>query len=231
VNNAKIVAIDGPAGSGKSTVARRVANELGFLYLDTGAIYRSVALAAIRRRVDFQDGNKLGTLARQLRIRFVAADPMPRVVLDDEDVSTAIRSAQVASAASAISAHVEVRDALLEQQRLLAHSDEHRGTVLEGRDIGTVVFPQAEHKFFLHASVEERAQRRCLELRARGEDNDIGQVAADIRERDQRDMQRAHAPLRQADDAIEIDSTKLSIDQVVQRIVAVVQGTSAPPLH
>jgi cytidylate kinase len=214
-----IVAIDGPAGAGKSTAARRLASRLGFAMVDTGAIYRAVALAASRDGIAFDDDARLAQLLPRLRIRF---EPAPgsgqRVLLDGEDVSAAIRTAPISLGASAVSARPVVRDALLGLQRRLAIAEGNRGAVLEGRDIGTVVFPDAEAKFFLTASAEERARRRHAELRARGEDVPFETVLAEQVQRDRDDSQRAVAPLRPADDALQVDTTGLSLEAVVERL-------------
>jgi cytidylate kinase len=199
-----VIAIDGPAGAGKSTVARAVAAELGFTYLDTGALYRAVALAALRR------GRPAAEVAAEVRI-----EVGDRVRLDGEDVTGAIRTPEVSEAASQAAAEPEVRAALLDQQRrLLAHGD----WVAEGRDIGSVVAPEAELKVFLTASPEERARRRAAELGA-----DAATVLADQTLRDERDRSRAHAPLQAAPGAVELDTTGLSLEQVVERVVALVR--------
>jgi CMP/dCMP kinase len=216
-----VVAIDGPAGAGKTTVTRRVAAELGYPLVDTGALYRSVALAAGRRGIDFTDLPALGELARALAgraaIRFApGAGVEQRVLLDGEDVSELIRTQQIGQGASTVSAVPEVRAALLDMQRAAGAEG---GVVLEGRDVGTVVFPDAEAKFFLTASAEVRARRRFEELRARGTPADLEQVRSEVTERDRRDSERAVAPLRQADDAVLVDSSELAIDEVVRRIV------------
>lgn len=214
-----VVAIDGPAGSGKSTVARKVAEALGFTLVDTGAIYRCVALAAKERSVSWDDGPSLGDLAAELRIRFERAGLGGRIWLDGRDVSTAIRTPEVSQGASRVSAHPRVRAALLDTQRALGQEG---GVVLEGRDIGTVVFPDAEIKVFLDAPVEERARRRYVELSERGTPEPFEQTLAELIERDKRDRNREVAPLRAADDATVVDTGGLSIDQVVARIVALV---------
>jgi CMP/dCMP kinase len=191
-----IVAIDGPAGAGKSTVARAVARALGYTYLDSGAMYRAVALAALRGKED----------VAALDIRLVNGI----VCLDDEDVSQLIRTPEVSQRASEVAADPSVRQALVGKQRaLLAEGD----WVAEGRDIGTVVAPDAELKVYLTAAPEERARRRAAEL---GEP--VEQVLADMRARDERDTTREHSPLRAADDAVELDTTGLSVDQVVEKI-------------
>ncbi len=209
---APVIAIDGPAGAGKSSVARALAGRLGFFLLDTGAIYRAVALSAARAGVAFSDGAKLGEVARALPIRF---DEAGRVWLGAEDVSQAIRTPEMSQGASTVSAHPAVRDALLDLQRQLAA----RGRcVVEGRDIGTVVLPDAPVKIFLTASAEVRARRRYDELRARGADVDYDATLAEVRVRDERDTNRAVAPLKQAADAILVDSSGLAFDEVLARL-------------
>jgi cytidylate kinase len=216
------VAIDGPAGAGKSTVSRRVADELGYVLLDTGALYRAVALASERAGVPWDDGAGVGEVARGIAsrdaLRFeLVPGQASRVLLDGEDISTAIRTQAMGQGASRVSALPEVRAALLDMQRRAAVGG---GVVLEGRDIGTVVLPDAEAKFFLTASVEVRARRRLLELESRGEHPALENVVREVKERDERDSTRAAAPLRQAEDAVPVDSSSLSIDDVVGTIVA-----------
>jgi cytidylate kinase len=203
-----VIAIDGPAGAGKSTVARGVAAEIGFTYLDSGAMYRCVALAALRGRVDIDDGDALGALAEGLAIDFDGR----RVLLDGDDVSEEIRAAQVSAAASRVSVHPRVREAMVARQRQLIAAGNY---VAEGRDIGTVVSPDAPLKVFLTASDEERAQRRAAET---GED--FQAVLAAQRQRDARDTEREHGALRAAADAVELDTTGLSIEEVIVRVVA-----------
>jgi cytidylate kinase len=203
-----VIAIDGPAGAGKSTVARGVADALGFTYLDSGAMYRCVALAGLRRGADLDDGAALAAIARRLDIRL-----QPGLVeLDGEDVTAAIRTPEVAAAASRISVHPQVREAIVDRQRALIAGG---GYVAEGRDIGTVVSPDAPLKVFLTATDQERARRRAAET---GES--LGRVADDQRERDARDRERAHGALRPADDAVELDTTGLSVPEVIERVVA-----------
>jgi cytidylate kinase len=214
---AEVVAIDGPAGAGKSTVARALADRLGFFLLDTGAIYRSVALAAVRGGVALSDGPALGGLAASLDIRF-AAD---RVLVDGEDVSQAIRTPEISQGASTVSAHPEVRAALLELQRRIAAGGR---CVVEGRDIGTVVLPWAPVKFFLTATPEVRARRRYDELVARGAQVDLAATLAELRARDERDERRAVAPLRQADDAELLDTSDLRLEEVVEHKVRAVRA-------
>lgn len=213
-----VVAIDGPAGAGKSTAARRVAERLEYTLVDTGAMYRAVALEATERGLSYDDGAALGALARGLDLRFEPGpDGAPRLVLDGIDRSEAIRTPAISAAASQVSRHPEVRDALLGLQRKVGAEG---GVVLEGRDIGTVVFPDAEVKVFLTASAEERARRRVAELEAKGHDVDYESTLDQIRSRDALDEGREVAPLKPAADAVHLDSTALGIDEVVERIVA-----------
>ncbi|AKU91536.1 (d)CMP kinase [Vulgatibacter incomptus] len=218
-----LVAIDGPAGAGKSTVSRLVAERLGFTLVDTGAIYRTVALAASRAGIAFDDDDGLGRLLESLplELRQVQGGGQA-VLLGGEDVSKEIRTPAISLGASAVSARPVVRSGLLELQRRLARSAE-AGAVLEGRDIGTVVFPDADAKFFLTASAEARARRRYDELVAKGEKVGFDEVLADQEKRDRSDMERPIAPLRPADDAVRIDSTSMSKDEVVDTIVAEVR--------
>jgi CMP/dCMP kinase len=204
-----VIAIDGPAGAGKSTVARGVADALGFTYLDSGAMYRSVALAARRSGVDLDDAAATSRLARGLEIGFDG----PRVLLAGDDVTAAIREPEVTRAASRVSVHAGVRDALVQRQRELIAGGHY---VAEGRDIGTVVSPDSPLKIFLNASDGERARRRAAET---GEA--YGDVLAAQAERDNRDREREHGALRAADDAVELDTTGVGIEEVVSRVVAI----------
>jgi CMP/dCMP kinase len=210
------IAIDGPAGAGKSTVSKRVAEALGFTLVDTGAIYRVVALQAHRSGVAWDDDAKLGPIADVLPIRFEMKSGKNHVFLGKEDVSEAIRTPEMSMGASKVSARPVVRAKLLELQRRLAGQG---GAVLEGRDIGTVVCPDAPVKIYLDASPEERARRRWKELTAKGNAPSFEEVLADQVKRDAQDSQREVAPLKPARDARVLDSTKLSIDQVVEQIV------------
>lgn len=224
-----IVAIDGPAGAGKSTVARRLADALGYVLVDTGAMYRAVALAATRASVAWSDGEGVASLARGIvgaHALSFARDPRlgVRVRLSGEDISEAIRTPQIAQGASTVSAHPAVRSALLDLQR---QAGESGGVVLEGRDIGTVVFPQAEVKFFLTASAECRAKRRHEELVAKGQTVTLEETLAEVRERDARDEGRAVAPLKQATDAVLVDSTAMSIDETVKSMLTRVEAAAA----
>ena len=207
-----VIAIDGPAGAGKSTVARAVAAALGFTYLDSGAMYRCVALAAVERGVDLDDPEEMGTLADSLEIALDGE----RVGLDGEDVSAAIREPAVTEAASRVSVHPPVRDALVAKQRRLIDRGRY---VAEGRDIGTVVSPEAPLKVFLTASAEERARRRAAETGA-----DEAETLVAQRQRDARDEGREHSALRPAGDAVEIDTTGLGLSEVVEKVVELARG-------
>jgi cytidylate kinase len=226
-----IVAIDGPAGAGKSTVAKRVAQTLGYLLVDTDALYRSIALSATRRTIDFDDVERVGELAEELarsgavRLRR-DSEGVARVELDGEDVSGFIRTPEISQGASKVSAVPRVRDALLEMQRAAGRTG---GVVLEGRDIGSVVFPEAEVKVFLTASVEERAKRRLAELVRAGTPTDLEVVKGEVVERDRRDSTRPIAPLVRAKDAVVVDSSTLTVDAVVDSIVALVRRAENEP--
>ena len=215
-----IIAIDGPSGAGKSTLSKLLAQRLGYIHLDTGAMYRCVALAAMTQGIDPGDQERLGTLAQQLKIEFVHTPTGDLVLLDGQDVSTAIRTPEVSLLTSKVSAALQVRAALVALQRRLGASG---GVVLEGRDIGTVVFPQAQVKFFLSATAAERGQRRYDELIAKGAKVSLPQTISEVAARDLADSEREHAPLLQADDAVVIDSTYLSIDEVLTTMVDIVQ--------
>jgi cytidylate kinase len=206
-----VIAIDGPAGAGKSTVARAVAAEIGFTYLDSGAMYRCVALAALQGAADLDDGDAVGALAEGLEIDFKGQ----RVLLDGENVSEKIREPHVSAAASQVSVHPRVRAAMVERQRQLIVAGRY---VAEGRDIGTVVSPDSPLKIFLTASDEERARRRAAEI---GEP--VEEVLQAQRQRDARDTEREHGALRAAEDAVELDTTGFSLNEVVARVVALVR--------
>ena len=218
------IAIDGPAGSGKSTISKRLARTLGYKLVDTGAIYRCVALAANDRGISDTDPDQLRTLTAALAIDFCWDGETNRVRLDGEDVTERIRAPEISDAASRYSSVATVREELLGLQRSLAGAG---GAVLEGRDIGTVVCPEAPVKFFLDASVSERARRRALELEQNGLSMSLEQVEADIRQRDRRDAERDVAPLKAAADAIKIDSTNKDIDEVVGCMLAVIRERQA----
>ena len=221
-----IVSIDGPAGSGKSTVARALAERLGFHYLDTGAMYRAVALSAIRAGASFDDHDRLESVASSVQIEFEheGDSPLPtRVLLDGEDVSAAIRTPEIDAAVSLVARIPAVRSAMVAQQRRTASS---AGLVAEGRDIGTVVFPDATLKVFLTASEEERGRRRHLELMQRGEVVQEQAVREGIADRDQADSNRATSPLKPAEDSILVDTTGLSVEEVIESIARLVEDRS-----
>ena len=214
-----ILAIDGPAGAGKSTVARELARRLGFTIIDTGAIYRAVALAAQRAGIDWEDDAALGRLLDGPGFRLAFADET-RVLLNEDDVTEAIRTPEISRGASVVSARAVVRKKLLGLQRELGRRAP-RGAVLEGRDIGTVVFPDADVKFFLTASDQARAARRQSELREKGLAVDVSEVLADQRRRDRDDTERAIAPLKPAPDAIVVDTTDMDLGQVVEECLRI----------
>lgn len=207
-----IVAIDGPAGAGKSTIARQLARRLGYVYIDSGAMYRAVALFAHRAGTSWDDAEGLTALAETLQFRFEPDGERPRLLVNDEDVSDAIRSSEISRGASEVSRWPGVRVALVMRQQELGAAG---GVVMEGRDIGTVVFPQAGLKIYLTATPEERARRRAQELRGRGEHVEEADVLADVVARDERDMRREHSPLRQAEDAVEFVTDGLTQAQVL----------------
>jgi cytidylate kinase len=213
-----IIAIDGPAGAGKSTLARRLADRLGFTYIDSGAMYRAVALWAVRQRLDFSDAHRLEQLALAAQIELAAGSR--RVQLNGEDVTEAIRTAEVAQAASIVATLAGVRRALVEKQREMAARS---SAVMEGRDIGSVVFPGADVKIFLDAEPAERVRRRFDDGHPKSEALEREALAAQIRERDERDRTRTEAPLVQAPDAVYIDSTGLTIEQTEETVLKVVR--------
>jgi|SRR5271165_376679 len=217
------IAIDGPAGSGKSTVARRVAELLGYLYLDSGAMYRAVALKALRHNIPLEDEAALESLARETHIELKSPTPEQegaglknRVFLDGHEVSFEIRTGEVAQAASQLATIAGVRQVLVSEQQ---RAGEGGGVVMEGRDIGTVVFPGAELKIFLDASTETRAERRLKERQEKGEQLTIGEVLEELRERDKRDRERKVSPLIRAADAVLLDNTAMGIEETARLIV------------
>lgn len=208
-----IVAIDGPSGAGKSTITRRLAHLFSYVCIDTGAMYRALALAVKRAGLSPDDGERIIELCRCAELSFRVENGISRIILNGEDVADLIRTPEISTLTSAIAGRKDVRELLLEKQREMGAGG---GVILEGRDIGTVVFPDADVKFFLSATAEERGHRRFLELQARGEQVDLESTVAEVMARDRQDEGRDHAPLCQAHDAIAIDSTALSIDEVVE---------------
>jgi cytidylate kinase len=217
-----IIAIDGPAGAGKSTLAKRVAEKLGFVYINSGAMYRTIALWALRLGIDPGDMHKLEQLAKEAKIELPRGDD--RVLLNGEDVTVEIRRPEVGKAASKVSAIAGVRRALLALQRAMA---EHDSVVMEGRDIGSVVFPNAQVKIFLDADPKERARRRALELQEQGHTTELHVVAGEIEERDRRDRKRSEAPLVQAPDAELVDTTGLTLEEVEHAILRIVRARTS----
>tara|TARA_Y100000815_G_scaffold224335_1_gene211564 strand:+ start:1304 stop:1960 length:657 start_codon:yes stop_codon:yes gene_type:complete len=211
-----IVAIDGPAATGKSTSAKLVAQKLGFTYMDTGAMYRCVTLSVLRNHIALADEEALQLLIQEMDIHFDKTDDKLVVRLDKEDVSTLIRKPEVTSHVSAVSALPQVRNHMVAIQR---KSAKNQDCVIEGRDIGTIVFPKADVKFFLVADDFVRAKRRQLDLKAIGEEKTIDELVEEIRRRDRFDSERSHSPLKKADDAIEVDTSQLTIDEQVDFMV------------
>lgn len=215
------IAIDGPSGAGKSTLAKRLAQELGFLYVDTGAIYRTVGLAAHRRGADPSDAAEMETILPQLAITMgYGEDGLQHMYLNGEDVTGAIRENEISACASKAASLPMVRDFLMEMQRRTAREHD---VIMDGRDIGTVVLPQADLKIFLTAAPEARAQRRYRELLERGQQADFDQVLQEVIERDRRDMERETAPLRQAQDAVLADTTELDLEGSFQLLLKIIR--------
>ncbi len=216
MNKKLLITIDGPAGAGKTTVSRALADQLGYRYIDTGALYRGVALAVQSRDIDPRNDAELESLCRELKLDFMRNDMGVRLLSNGEDISDHIRTPEITMLASAVSARPVVRHYLLDLQRKLGKA---KAAVFEGRDLGTVVFPEADVKFFLNASTRERAERRFNELQTNSSQT-LAEVERDIQQRDKNDSTRAVAPLKPARDAIVIDSTNLTVSQVVERMLS-----------
>ena len=215
----KVIAIDGPAGAGKSTTAKLLAERLGFYYLDTGAMYRALTYFALKNGISPSDGEKLAAAARKLHFEFDYQDGFSRILINSVDVSTEIRTPEVTAHVSEVSAHKMVREAIVAKQRELGK----RGSlVAEGRDTTTVVFPRAEVKIYLEASIAERARRRLLDLAKMGVGTSLEEQETEIRRRDEYDSKRAHSPLTKARDAFLVDTTNLTIEQQVDHIVSLI---------
>lgn len=215
----KNIAIDGPAGAGKSTIARAAASKLGFIYVDTGALYRSIGLYCLNNNIETTDRAKIEMVLPDISVQLKYLDGVQRVILNDEDVSEEIRKPECSMAASNVSAIPVVREFLLELQRKMAREN---NVIMDGRDIGTVILPDAEVKIFLTASPEERANRRFKELVEKGNNPDYDELLKEINQRDYNDMHRKTAPLKQADDAVLFDTTTLGKDEVVDELLKII---------
>jgi|LSQX01.2.fsa_nt_gb cytidylate kinase len=216
------IAIDGPAGAGKSTIAKILSDSLRILYLDTGAMYRTVALKAMRENIETQSRERLAKLVENIDIKVIYSGAEQHILLDDEDITDSIRTPQISIGASNVAVVPEVRIKMVEIQREIAKSN---SVVMDGRDIGTYVLPQADYKFFLTASVEERAKRRYVEQKSKGiTDITLDDVKSDIVYRDKNDSTREFAPLAKAEDAVEIDTTAMTIEEVVQKILEYIEN-------
>ncbi len=218
------IAIDGPSGAGKSTLAKRLTSEMGYIYVDTGAMYRTIGLFALRQNVDPKDAKNVSKLLPELEMHFENISGAQKIFLGAEDVSEAIRKEEIGMAASAVSAIPEVRAHLLDLQRQLAQT---QNVVMDGRDIGTVILPNATVKIYLTASSTARATRRLLELEQKGENANFETVLSDIEQRDYQDMNRKIAPLKQADDALLLDTSELTFDESYEKLSAIVKTVIA----
>lgn len=222
-----VITIDGASGTGKGTVSQLLAKRLTWKFLDSGALYRVLALAAQKHSVGLDNEKVLEVLAEHLDVQFIARESeLPKIILEGEDVTEIIRSEKIGNAASIVAAFPAVRSALLSRQRAFCESP---GLVADGRDMGTIVFPDAELKIFLMASPEERALRRYNQLKERGISVTLSDLIKELRERDKRDQERAVAPLKPAEDAIRIDTDRLTVDQVVERILSEIKRKKAFP--
>ncbi|TPV46401.1 (d)CMP kinase [Bacillus dicomae] len=218
------IAIDGPAAAGKSTVAKVVAKKLSYVYIDTGAMYRTLTYAALEQKVDIENEEQLMEVVKNVNIEFQQGENTQLVFLNGQDVSEVIRTPEVTNRVSIVAKHRLVREEMVRRQQELA---EKGGVVMDGRDIGTHVLPDAEVKIFMLASVEERAERRHLENMNKGFDSNLEQLKEEIAQRDKLDSEREVSPLKKADDALELDTTSLSIEEVVQKIMSIVSGVFA----
>ncbi|MED0874006.1 (d)CMP kinase [Bacillus mobilis] len=218
------IAIDGPAAAGKSTVAKVVAKKLSYVYIDTGAMYRAITYAALEQKVDIENEEQLMKVVKHVNIEFQQGENTQLVFLNGQDVSEVIRTPDVTNRVSIVAKHRLVREEMVRRQQELA---EKGGVVMDGRDIGTHVLPDAEVKIFMLASVEERAERRHLENMNKGFDSNLEQLKEEIAQRDKLDSEREVSPLKKADDALELDTTSLSIEEVVQEIMSIVSGVFA----
>ncbi len=221
MNKKFVITIDGPAGAGKSTVSRALANKLSYIYLDTGALYRAFAYKVLQEGISPRDEKELAGLCSRIKIYLENIDGTLNVFVDGENVTKRIRSEQVGLAASTVSAVSVVRERLLSIQRDVGKKG---GVVAEGRDMGTVVFPNADYKFYLDAGVEERIRRRYSELRTRGSDADFETIAGDLVARDRQDRERDIAPLKPSEDAIIVDSTRMNVREVVEKMISIIKS-------
>lgn len=210
------IAIDGPAGAGKSTIAKAVSKKLNYIYIDTGAMYRAIGLYYLNNKIDINKEESVNELIDNIKVEITYEDSLQRIILNGEDITDLIRTEEVSHAASVVSTYKNVREKLVSLQRELAESN---SVVMDGRDIGTVVLPNASVKIFLTASTEERAKRRYKELIEKGQDVDLEGIKKDIEERDYRDMNRENSPLKQASDAILVDTSNMTIEEVIDEIL------------